>query len=75
MFCSPPAIRTFTPSRDQLVICGQYSLPTILDKVFDHVDGVRLCLRTAATNGPIVHLPGGTILTGENPKNWEKALY
>jgi hypothetical protein len=36
------------------------------------VDGVRLCLRTAATDGPIVHLPGeismeihgGMILTG-----------
>jgi hypothetical protein len=24
----------------------------------DHVDGVRLRLRNAATNGPIVHPPG-----------------
>jgi hypothetical protein len=26
--------------------------------IIDHVDGVRLCLRTAATNGPIVYFPG-----------------
>jgi hypothetical protein len=26
--------------------------------LIDYVHEVRLCLRTAATNGPIVHLPG-----------------
>jgi hypothetical protein len=39
-----------------------------------HVDEERLCLRTAATNGPVVHSPGdisvesygGMILTVEN---------
>jgi hypothetical protein len=46
-----------------------------------HVDRVRLCLWTAATNGPIGHPPrwytsmessGGMILTGENRRNGEK---
>jgi hypothetical protein len=26
--------------------------------IIEHVDGVRLCLRIAATSGPIVHSPG-----------------
>jgi hypothetical protein len=48
--------------------------------VGDHVDGVRLCLWTAATNGPNVHPPdvmsmdshGGMILTGKNRRTRRK---
>jgi hypothetical protein len=32
-----------------------------------HISGLRLCLGTAATNGPIVHLPG---VTYENTEPW-----
>jgi hypothetical protein len=43
-----------------------------------HVDGVKLCLWTATTSGPIVYLSrwymsmncGGIILTGGNRKTW-----
>jgi hypothetical protein len=33
-------------------------LPCVSHVDDDHVDGVRLCLCTAATNGPTVHTPG-----------------
>jgi hypothetical protein len=38
---------------------GKYSI-TVDDDGNDnnHIDGVRLCLWTAATNGPAVHPPG-----------------
>jgi hypothetical protein len=48
----------------------------------DPVDGVRLCLWTAVTNGPIVHSPGdtriwgpgGVILTGKTKELGDKPV-
>jgi hypothetical protein len=43
--------------------------------LYVHVDGVRLCLWTAATNGPIVYPPhkhSVMILTEENWRTWRK---
>jgi hypothetical protein len=30
------------------------------DDYYEYVDGMRLCLSTTATNGPVGHLPGDT---------------
>jgi hypothetical protein len=47
-----------------------------------HVDGVRICLSTAANNWPIIHLPDdmseesndGILLTGETEELGKKNL-
>jgi hypothetical protein len=53
----------------------------ILANVVVHVAGMRRCLSTTATNGPIIHPPDdilgveshdGMILTDENEITWRK---
>jgi hypothetical protein len=51
-------------------------LSIIFTKITNHfrvvyADGVRLCLWTAATNRPILHLPDGNILIWRTTMEWE----
>jgi hypothetical protein len=53
-------LKMYRPAEYQLPEHDSESCSELLIRltVVVHVDGVRLCLWTAATNGPIVHSPG-----------------
>jgi hypothetical protein len=81
-----PYYLCWIPKREHSSFCSlilKFSHKIIWISAFFLVDGVRLCLRTAATSGPIVLPPdddiwvgssGGMILTGENRRTRKKNL-
>jgi hypothetical protein len=55
-------VRTLLRRQIAFAALSGYYFDSLIDWLIDHVDGVRLCLRTVAPNGPIDH-PSGDIWT------------